>query len=267
MAAQDQQRGLGLGPVGRLGHGLTDSRLEAVDVVGHLTQIAYVPAVRLEALRHVVAVGQLGGAVDGDVVVVVEGEQLPETQVPGQGRRFVGDALHEAAVSGEDEGPVVTHVTAETGPDEPLGDGHADRIAEALAQRTGGHLDSVRVPVFGVARGAAAPLAELADVIEREVVPGQVQHGIEQDRRVPVREDKTVPIRPQRLFGVVPHDARPEHVGQRRQGHGRAGVPGIGLLGGIHGQSADHVDAQLDEGWILHHRRDVRCRSLSEPGP
>ena len=38
VAAQDQQRGLGLGPVGRLGHGLTDGRLEAVDVVGHLTR-------------------------------------------------------------------------------------------------------------------------------------------------------------------------------------------------------------------------------------
>jgi hypothetical protein len=38
-------------------------------------------------------------AVDGDAVVVVQGNQLAEAPVAGQGARLGGDALHVAAVT------------------------------------------------------------------------------------------------------------------------------------------------------------------------
>jgi len=34
-------------------------------------------------------------------------------------------------------------------------------------------------------------------------------------------------------------------MGQRRQGHGGARVAGVGLLGSIHGQPTDDIDAKL----------------------
>ena len=116
--------------------------------------------------------------------------------MPGQRRRFVRDALHEAAVAGDHVGAVVADVAAERGAQPALGDRHADRVADALTQRPGGDLDPRRVAGLGVPRRAAAPLAELAQVLEREVVAGQVQHGVLQDAGVPVGEDEAVAVGP-----------------------------------------------------------------------
>ena len=49
---------------------------------------------------------------------------------------------------------------------------------------------------LGVSGRAAAPLAELAEVLEREVVAGQVQHGVLQDAGMPAGEDEAVAVRP-----------------------------------------------------------------------
>ena len=191
------------GPSAGSSNDLADGRLEPIDVVRHLAEVADAPAVGLEALLDVVVVGQLGRPVDGDVVVVVEGDEAAETEVAGQRGRLVGDALHEAAVAGHDVGVVVAHVGAEAVAHDTLGDGHADRVAETLAQRARGHLDARRVAALGVARRLAAPLAELAQVLEREVVPGQVQEGVLEDAGVAVGEDETVTVGPVRIVRVV----------------------------------------------------------------
>ena len=62
------------------GHGPAQGRLEGVGVVGHLADVVGVPSVGVEALGHVVGVGELGRAVDGDVVVVVDVDE------PARGR-------------------------------------------------------------------------------------------------------------------------------------------------------------------------------------
>ena len=85
VAAQHQEVRLGVGPVCRVIESLTDGRLERVDVVRHLAEVVHAPAVGLEALLDVVVVGQLGRPVDGDVVVVVEGDEPAQTEVAGQG--------------------------------------------------------------------------------------------------------------------------------------------------------------------------------------
>ena len=36
-----------------------------------------------------------------------------------------------------------------------------------------------------------------------------------------------------------------QHVGGRGQGHGRAGMPALGRLDGVHGEGADGVDRKL----------------------
>ena len=62
VAPQHQQRGLGVGAVARSLQGFADGGLDAVDVVGHLTEIAHVPAVGLETLLDVVVVGRARSA-------------------------------------------------------------------------------------------------------------------------------------------------------------------------------------------------------------
>ena len=94
---------------------------------------------------------------------------------------------------------------------------------------------------------SAAPLPELLDVVEGQPVPGEEQKGVQQDRGVAVGKDEAVAVGPLGVGRVVAHDAGEEHVRQRRQRHGRARVPRVGLLGGVHGEAPDDVDPELFE--------------------
>ncbi len=64
--------------------GSQEGGFECVEVVGHLADVLDSPAIGGEPLAHVVGVGQLGGPVDGDVVVVVHVDQASELEVSGQ---------------------------------------------------------------------------------------------------------------------------------------------------------------------------------------
>ena len=69
-----------------------------VVAVGH---VQHVPAVALEAPADVLGEGQVGVAVDGDAVVVVEHDELAELQVPGEDCAPRCHALHQVAVADE----------------------------------------------------------------------------------------------------------------------------------------------------------------------
>ena len=167
---------VGLGRVGEMGGGIADvapqddegravlvglgpkeGGLEGVEVVGDLADVLHAPSVGGEAPCDVVGVGELGRAVDGDVVVVVDVDQPAQLQVAGQRGGLVGDPLLEAAVAGEHERVVVADLGGEGGAQPAFGDPHAHPVGHALAEGTGGHLDPGRVVELGVARGAAAP--------------------------------------------------------------------------------------------------------------
>ena len=59
------------------------------------------------------------------------------------------------------------------------------------------------------------------------------------------RQHESVTVEPLRTVRVVVHDPGPEHVGQWRERHRCAGMAAVRLLHGIHGEAADHVDAEL----------------------
>ncbi len=228
-----------------LGHGLPEAGLERVEVVGDLTELHDVPAVARETVGDVVAVRQLGGAVDRDVVVVVDVDEAAEAEVTGDRRRLVAHALLQVAVAAEGEDVVVDHLLTEAGAEVGLGQRDADAVGEPLAERTGGDLDAGRVAVLRVPRGLRAPLAEVLQVVEGQPEPGEVEERVEEHRRVPVRQHETVAVGPVRGGSVVLHDPGPQDVGQRRQGHGCARVPRVRRLHRVHGQATDHVDAAL----------------------
>src|SRR5690606_35793719 len=94
---------------GRLG-GVLAGGLDGLDdlVAVMAVDVAdYLPAVGLEALRGVVGEPAFHLAVDGDAVVVVEGDQLAQAQGAGQRADFMADAFHHAAVAQEHVGVVV----------------------------------------------------------------------------------------------------------------------------------------------------------------
>jgi hypothetical protein len=104
----------------------------------------------------------------------------------------------------------------------------------------------------------AVELPEALDVLQRHrglsedfilgvdgADPGQVEHGVEQHRRVAGGQDESVAIGPDRMAGIEAQEALPQAVDHRRQRHRRAGVAGVRPLHRIHGQRPDGVHAQL----------------------
>src|SRR6266540_2388400 len=110
---------------------------------------------------------------------------------------------------------------------------------------------------------AAPPLPELFDLVEGQVVAGEVQHAVEQHASVPARQDEPVAVGPVGVRRVVPQMALPQHVRERRQRHRGARMARLRLLHRIHRERADGVYAELLEGGLRHSRPDLAaCQSL-----
>ena len=142
---------------------------------------------------------------------------------------------------------MVLHLGAEAGPELALGDGHADGVAQALPQRSGGDLHPGGVASLRMSRRRRAPLPERTKVVELQAESAQEQQRVLQDRRVAVGEDEPVAVGPVGLGRVEAHDPAEQHVTERRQGHGRALVTGLRGQRRVHGQAPDHVDGLLIE--------------------
>ena len=224
--------GLGLGRSDRLCHCLG---IVAVDALR-------MPAGGIEARSRVVGEREAGGAVDGDVVGIVEHDQPVQLKVTGERDRLLADALHQAAVAAGDVGVVIHEVRAEAGRHAALRQRHADGIGEALAQRAGGGLDPGGMPVLGMAGGAAAELAEVADLADVDIrIAGQVEQRVEQHRAVPVGEHEAVPVGPVGARRVELEEAAEEHGRDIGEAHGHAGMAGTRLLHRVHRERADRV--------------------------
>ena len=225
--------------------GLDECGLERVEVLTGLADLDDLPAVGPEPADGVVAERELGRTVDRDVVVVVDVDDAAEAEVTGQRGGLVADALGQVAVGDDAVDVVVDDVGTEAGAQRLLGDGHADAVREALAEGTGGHLDTGGVVHLGVTGCRRTPLAEGLQVVELEAVAGQVEHRVLQDRGVAGAQDEPVAVRPVGRRGVVAHDAGPQDVCERGECHRGALVPGPGGVGSVHRQPADHLDRQL----------------------
>ncbi len=272
-----QRLAMGLGGVGAVRRALADVGLaddqrrfvgavfgvgnRAVHCVGIVAvdRADHVPAIGGKTHRGVVDEPGADLAVDGDAVVVIQRDQLVELPGAGQRAGFVADAFHQAAVAHEDVGMVVDDAVAglvELRGHQFFRQRHADRVADALAQRTGGGFNAGGVAELGVARGFAVQLAEVFQFLDRQVVASQVQQRIDQHGAVAVGQHEAVAVEPAGIVRAVlevPAPQRDRHVGHA---HGRAGVAGVGLLHGVHGQGADGVGHEGGGG--VSHLRGVQ---------
>ena len=149
----------------------------------------HVPAVGHKTQRGVVNKPGCHLAVDRDAIAVVQRNQLVELPGAGQRRRFVADALHQAAIPQKHIAVVVDHgmaIAVELLRQQLFSQCHAHRIGQALSERAGGGLDAGGDAYLGVARGLAVQLTEVFQLFHRQLVASQVQQRIDQHRAVAV---------------------------------------------------------------------------------
>ena len=224
----------------RLGLGCSDGRRDGLRIVA--VNALRMPAGGFETRASVVGEGEAGGAIDRDIVGIVEHDQAVQPQMAGKRDRLLADALHQATVAADDIGVVVHKFAAEPGSHAALRQRHADRVGEALAERAGGGLDPGGDAVLRMASGAAAELAEIADLVDIDIrIAGQIKQRIEQHRAVPVREHEAVPVGPVGARGVELEEAAEENGRDIGKAHGHAGMAGTRLLHRVHRESADRV--------------------------
>ena len=231
----------------RLGLGGEDGVLDAREVVA-VGDRQDLPVVGLEALGDVLGVAELGGAVEGDEVVVVEDDELAEAEGSGERGGLVRDAFHQVAVAAENVGVVVDDVVGVAvvdGGEVLLCRGDADGHGEALTEWAGGDFDAWGLAVLGVAGGVRAPLAELLQLSHGQVVAGEVQRTVEQRGGVAVREDEAIAVDPLGVGGIVLHELVVEQIGDGGAAEGCAGVAGVGFFNGVDGEEAEGVDGKL----------------------
>lgn len=232
-----------------VGAGLFDGRLHGGGIVTvHIADD--VPVVGLEAGRGIVEEpGRCFGtaphlAIDGDVVVVVEGDELAEAQGAGQGAGLVGDPFHHAAVPQKHVGTVVHDVvagTVELGGQHLLGQCHADGVGDTLAEGAGGGLDTGGVTVFRVAGGLGVELAEVLEFFDGERIARQMEQRVDQHGAMAVGQDEAVTVGPRGVGRVVLQVVVPQDFGDVSHAHGSTGMAGFGFLDRIHTEGADGV--------------------------
>src|ERR1035438_1783673 len=81
---------------------------EIVDI-GH---VLHVPVPAEEARAYVIAEGQRGVALNGDVVVVVKPDEVRESKMSGDGGGLIAHAFHQIAVAAKSVNPVVENIVA-----------------------------------------------------------------------------------------------------------------------------------------------------------
>lgn len=146
---------------------------------------------------------------NGNVVVVVEGDQVAKLEVASSGGSLGGNTLHGAAITEEAVGVVVDKLVAglvEGGSSLALSHGETDGVGETLAERTSGDLNAGGVVGLGVTGGLAVDLTEGLEVVHGEVIAEQVEQGVLQNAAMAVGEDEAVAVEPLGVLGVEPHE-------------------------------------------------------------
>ena len=96
--------------------------------------------------------------------------------------------------------------------------------------------------VLRVARGHAAPLTEILEFLQREIVAGQVEQGIEEHRTVAGAEDKPVAVGPVGVSRTETQVSAPERQRGSCHAHWQARMSRIGGLHSVQGQHSNSVD-------------------------
>jgi len=156
-----------------------------------------VPARGAETCVLVCGIRDRDRAIDRDVVVIPENNELVQLQMASKRNRFLRNAFHQAAVTCDDIGVVVLEVGPEFGREFLFGNRHAHGIGNALTEWTGRGFNACGMAIFRMASGFRTNLAEILDLVDCHVrIAGEMQDRVEKHRAMTSRQNKPVAIWP-----------------------------------------------------------------------
>src|SRR5580658_7272209 len=132
-AIADMRPDLDEGRAGRLCLCILDSLTDGGGIIA-VRQYLDVPAKGFKSFCHVFGERDIGVTLDGDMVVVIEEDEIAELKVTGDRTGFGTDAFHQVAVAADAVDTIVEQVEpgfVEPGGHVALGDGKAYRVGEA----------------------------------------------------------------------------------------------------------------------------------------
>ena len=128
----------------------------------------------------------------------------------------------------------------------------AKPTCNALPEWAGRRLDTVGVPVFGVAGRLAVDLAKPLQLVEGHIlVAGQIEQAVEQHRGVAVRQHEPVAVEPVWISRIELHEIPEENGRDVGHAHGRARMTAFGPLHRVHGKkpyAVGHIPQVLVAG-------------------
>ncbi|MNE27528.1 hypothetical protein D3C80_1209410 [compost metagenome] len=139
----------------------------------------------------------------------------------------------------------------ELGTHDLFGKGKTNSVGQTLAERTGGGLDAWGVTELRVARGAAVQLTEGLEVVDGDVIAGQVQQRVDQHRAVTVGQHEAVTVGEGWIARVVLEVVTPKYFGDIRHTHWGTGMAAVGFLHGIHAEGTNGVGTLTTAGHRL----------------
>mmetsp|Transcript_77458 Transcript_77458/g.90259 ORF Transcript_77458/g.90259 Transcript_77458/m.90259 type:complete len:212 (-) Transcript_77458:228-863(-) len=158
-------------------------RSHAIEIGVSILHNDGVPSQSLHLGLCLLCEGDAGVAINGNFVVVVDHNELLQTQMTSQRDGLLRDALHETAISAENVREVVNNREVGAVEDSSkvgLRDGQANGVADTLAEGTRRHFNSRSDMALRVARSLGVKLTELLEFVERQVVAGEMKHCVEE---------------------------------------------------------------------------------------
>mmetsp|Transcript_1214 Transcript_1214/g.3700 ORF Transcript_1214/g.3700 Transcript_1214/m.3700 type:complete len:318 (+) Transcript_1214:1403-2356(+) len=207
----------------------------------------HLPAICFIALAYILSERKLCVTVDGDAIVVVECNELPQAEMSSVCARFVGNALLHASIS-HDAVRVVIHKWHSWLVVDScivrLSGSEAHSVGNAHAKRAGRHLYAGSLEIFRVPRCFGTPLTELLDVVHRHaLIPGEVKQGVLQHATMARRQHEAVAVHPVGILRVEVHLFGKQHIPDRSLSHRCSRMPAVRLVHSVHSEEAHGIDA------------------------
>ena len=131
----------------------------------------------------------------------------------------------------------------------------ANGVAHALSERTGRALDAGRFKKFRMTRRLAMELAEIFDVVDRQIVAAHVQPRVEKHAAVSGGENEIIATDPAWLIGIVFQNRSVKYRAHLRAAERQSEMAGLRRLHRIHREPTRFVGCARKNFEIQTHER------------